>query len=251
MGRLTTTSHRLFHRHQTVPLLTLEVGPAALAELTAASLYVEKITEDGLSAPAARRVCHSTQTPPGAAGRLRRNGLDGGPSWIREWTRRISSSGAKVVEAACYSSTVKNASTTLCPNGQEQQNRSGIRRQLPDRRVLAGTHVAESSRATAGRWRSRASLRGRDHGASRFSPASTTRRTAHSAAPCVLAWDSDPDRGTGAGLRPPRYASLRRGQSEPERRGAVLRASCDGEPIKKIIDNTPLGGHAPPSSPRK
>jgi hypothetical protein len=72
MGRLTTTSHRLFHRHQTVPLLTLEVGPAALAELTAASLYVEKITEDGLSAPAAAPRVPLTQTPPGGTG-----GFDG------------------------------------------------------------------------------------------------------------------------------------------------------------------------------
>src|SRR5262249_1030940 len=50
-ARLQTTDHVVAHRYSTVPLLALEVGPSALAQLAAAPLHVERVVEDTLSVP--------------------------------------------------------------------------------------------------------------------------------------------------------------------------------------------------------
>jgi len=234
-ARLTTTSHRLFHRHQTVPLLTLEVGPAALAELTTASLYVEKITEDGLSAPAAAQSVPLSQTPPVPPG-----GFDGMGWMVAILDTGVDAThpfiGRKVVEAACYSSTVKNTSTTLCPNGQEQQIGPGSGVNCLIDTCWHGTHVAGIAAGNGGGVVFSGIAPGAEIMAiqvfSRFDNAADC----HGAAPCVLAWDSD----LIAGLE--RVYALRdthrfAAANLNLRGGGLSSASCDGEPIKKIIDN--------------
>src|SRR5438034_2117438 len=192
MGRLAATSHRLFHRHRTVPLLTLEIGPAALAELAAESLYVEKIVEDGLSAPALAQSVPLAQAQPAWTG-----GFDGTGWMVAVLDTGVDAThpfiAAKVVEAACYSSTVKHVSVTLCPNGQEQQTGPGAGVNCSIDTCWHGTHVAGIS---AGNGAGAAvPFSGVAPGAkimaiqvfSRFDKAADC----GGSAPCVLAWDSD------------------------------------------------------------
>lgn len=122
--------------------MALEVGPDALAELEASSFWVN-VVEDELHAPTL------FQSGP----------LIGGP---QAWSRGYDGTGTvvaivdtgvqathpflagKVVEEACYSSTVPNQSTTVCPNGTSQQTGPGSGVSCPrgDLGCWHGTHVA-------------------------------------------------------------------------------------------------------------
>ena len=141
MSRLATTPHRVIHRYRTVPLLALEVGTAGLAELTASSLEVESVVEDALSAPPATEIAPSTPAPATST-----DGFDGTGFMLAILDTGVDAThpflAAKVIEAACYSSTVENTSTTMCPNDQEQQTESGAGLNCPVDGCWHGTHVA-------------------------------------------------------------------------------------------------------------
>jgi subtilisin family serine protease len=144
---------------------------------------------------------------------------------------------AKVTEGACYSSTVKNTSTTLCPNGQEEQTGPGAGVNCPIDTCWHGAHVAGIAAGNgvgAG-----VSFSGVAPGAgimavqvfSRFDNSAECA----GAAPCVLAWDSD----LIAGLE--RVHALRAvhtfAAANLNLSGGLSTSSCDDEPIKLIIDN--------------
>jgi len=141
MSRLAKAPHRVVHRYRTVPLLTLEVGPAGLAELSASAMDVESVIEDALSAPAAMPMA-PTAPPPDASTR----GLDGSGFMVAILDTGVDAMhpflAGRVAEGACYSSTVRNTSTTVCPNGQEQQTGPGAGINCPVDLCWHGTHVA-------------------------------------------------------------------------------------------------------------
>ena len=233
MGRLNATSHRLFHRHQTVPLLTLEIGPSALAELSAASLDVEKITEDGLSAPAQAQTV--PMSLPAGTGSFDGTGwmvaiLDTGVDTTHPFI------GRKVAEAACYSSTVKNTSTTLCPNGQEQQIGPGSGVNCLIDTCWHGTHVAGIVAGNGGGVPFSGVASGADIMAIQVFSRFDNPADCNGAAPCVLAWDSDLIAGLERvyALRDThRFAAANLNLGG----GGLSSGSCDGEPIKRIVDN--------------
>jgi len=236
MGRLAATPYRLLHRYRTVPLLALEVGPAALDELAASSSQVERVVEDGLSAPTVAQTVPLIQAQQASTSRFDGTGwmvaiLDTGVDTTHPFIT------AKVTEAACYSSTARNTSTTLCPNGHEEQTGPAAGVNCPIDACWHGTHVAGIAAGNgvgAG-----VSFSGVAPGAeimaiqifSRFDNAAECAGSA----PCVLAWDSD----LIAGLE--RVHALRAvhtfAAANVNLSGGLSTSSCDDEPIKLIIDN--------------
>ena len=190
MSWLATTPHRVIHRYRTVPLLALEVRTAGLAELTASSLEVESVVEDALSAPPATQMAPSMPAP------FSTDGFDGTGFMLAILDTGVDAThpflAAKVIEAACYSSTVENTSTTMCPNDQEQQTVSGAGLHCPVDGCWHGTHVAgvaAGNGAAAG-----VSFSGVAPGAQIMAIQVFSRfdSSAHcaGATPCILAWDS-------------------------------------------------------------
>ena len=51
LSRLAGRGHRVLHQYSTVPLVALDVGPDALTELEASSLWVRRVVVDSLNAP--------------------------------------------------------------------------------------------------------------------------------------------------------------------------------------------------------
>src|SRR5262245_45548759 len=236
MSRLTKASHRVVHRYRTVPLLALEIGTSGLAELSASSTDVESVIEDSLSAPAAMPLVPTTPSLGASSG-----GFDGSGFMVAVLDTGVDAMhpvlAGRVAESACYSSTVRNTSTTVCPNGQEQQTGPGAAVNCLVDFCWHGTHMAglaAGNGAAAG-----VSFSGIAPGAqimavqvfSRFDG----RAQCAGAAPCVLAWDSD----LIAGLE--RVYMLRTvhafAAASLNVSGGPAASSCDGEPIKLVIDN--------------
>jgi subtilisin family serine protease len=236
LSRLAGRSHRILQQYSSVPLVALEVGPDALAELEASSLWVKRVVEDTLHAPSL------AQSVPLIGGDQAWNlGFDGSGMVIAIVDTGVESThpflAGKVVEEACYSSTVSGRSTTMCPNGQSQQTDPGAGVSCPLVSCGHGTHaagIAAGNGAGSG-----AAFSGVAKGAqlmavqvfSRFTNASDC----SGSAPCAVAWTSD----IIAGLE--RVYALRSSRSFSSVNLSLVGGSsttfCDGDPMKPIIDN--------------
>src|SRR5207253_7323810 len=127
---------------QTVPFLALEIGPDALARLQSAPV-VARVLEDGVA-----RASLAESVPRIGADRLWAQGFDGSGTVIAVLDTGVDSThpflANKVVEEACYSSTVAKHSKTFCPNGAEEQVGPGsaVPCPLDAQGCFHGTHVA-------------------------------------------------------------------------------------------------------------
>jgi subtilisin family serine protease len=237
LARLAKRNYRLLHQYSSVPFVTLEIGPDALAELEASSLWVARVVEDTVNAPTLPQ-----SVPLIGADQDWSRGFDGTGMVVAIVDTGVEVThpflAGKVVEEACYSSTVTGRSSTVCPNGLSQQIGPGAGVSCPlSSSCWHGTHVAGIAAGNGGG--AGVAFSGVAKGAqimavqvfSKF----TTASDCGGSAPCVLAWTSDIIAGLERvyavrGTRNLSSANLSIG-------GGTFTAPCDGDPTKSIIDN--------------
>src|SRR6266852_5983586 len=143
LSRLAQHPHRLVRRYVTTPLIALEVGPTALQELEVSGFMVKRVREDRIHKPVL-----FDSVPLIGADQAWAQGYDGTGTVVAIIDSGVDSThpflAGKVVEEACYSTTSGTQSTTLCPNGAQEQigPGAGINCPLEAQGCWHGTHVA-------------------------------------------------------------------------------------------------------------
>ena len=143
LDRLTRHPHRVLRRYLTTPLLALQVGPPALQELDAAGFLVKRVVEDRIHRPVLLDSVYLV-----GADQAWAQGFDGTGHVVAVIDSGVDSAhpflAGKVVEEACYSTTSGSRSTTLCPNGLDEQIGPGaaVNCPLDLEGCWHGTHVA-------------------------------------------------------------------------------------------------------------
>jgi len=235
LALLKGTHHRVHRRFQTVPFLALEIGPDALTRLQSAPV-VARVVEDVVA-----RASLAESVPRIGADKLWAQGFDGSGTVIAVLDTGVDSThpflANKVLEEACYSSTVGQRSTTLCPNGQEEQLGPGAGVNCSLSGCEHGTHVAgiaAGNGATAGK-----TFSGVAKGADLMAVQVFSRFNNFSdcgfLAPCIGAWSSDIIAGLErVYLLRDQYQFAAANLSLGE---GLFSSNCDQEPYKPAIDN--------------
>ena len=116
LGRLHKYNYRVVHQYDYVPLVALEIDASALAELEGAPMWVDRVFQDGIKTPLL------PESVPLIGGDVAwGRGFDGSGVVVAVLDTGVDSThpflAGKVVEEACYSSTLAKHSKTFCPNG--------------------------------------------------------------------------------------------------------------------------------------
>ncbi len=140
-SRLPAAGHRVLHQFQTVPYVALDVTPEALDALETSTDLVAQVMPDELLRPML------TESVPLIEGDVAWNaGYDGTGTTIAILDTGVDAShpflAGKVVEEACYSSTVPGTTQSVCPNGQDEQVGPGAAAPCSLSDCFHGTHVA-------------------------------------------------------------------------------------------------------------
>ena len=246
MSRLKKAHYRIVHRYTYVPLIALEIDAGALAEIEGAPIYVDRVFEDAIKQPI---LMDSVPIIGGdvAWGR----GFDGTGTTVAVLDTGVESTHpflqGKVVEEACYSSTLAGHSTTFCPNGAEEQvgPGSGVPCSLDAQGCFHGTHVAgiaAGNGATGGVPFSGVAPGAQIMAVQVFSKFTSFADCGFFNTPCVGAFTSD----LIAGLE--RVYELRAAHNiaavNLSLGAGAFTAACDSEPEKFIIDNLRSAGVA-------
>src|SRR5262249_15114415 len=143
LSKLPTGLVRAVRRFQTLPLLAIEVTPAALDVLETLDADLVRVMDDEILAPTTT-LGESVSLIEGDTAWAA--GYDGTGTTIAILDTGVDSThpflAGKVVGEACYSSTVAGTSVTMCPNGQDQQTGPGAAVPCPLPECIHGTHVA-------------------------------------------------------------------------------------------------------------
>jgi subtilisin len=236
LSRLARTRYRLLRQYQTVPLVALQVGSDAIAELEAASFWVKRVLPDTVKAPTLPQ-----SVPLVGADEAWIRGFDGTGLVIAIVDTGVESThpflAGKVVEEACFSSTVSGRSVALCPNGQDQQIGPGAGVNCPLSSCWHGTHVAgiAAGNGTGAGVSFSGVAKGAQLMAVQVFSEFTTFSDCGGTPPCILAYTSDIIAGLEhvynlRASRPFASANLSLG-------GGLFTSACDSEPEKAIIDN--------------
>src|SRR5262245_53732525 len=128
---------------ETAPYLALEVDADGLRQLESATSYVSRVLEDAVHMPLLPQ-----SVPLIEGNQAWAAGFDGTGSVVAILDTGVDKShpflAGKVVDEACFSSTVPLQTTTLCPNGQSSQfgAGAGLNCPLSVNGCFHGTHVA-------------------------------------------------------------------------------------------------------------
>jgi subtilisin family serine protease len=236
LSRLAKHPHRVLRQYLAAPVIALEVGPAALQELEAASFLVKRVVEDRLHAPVL-----VDSVPLIGADEAWARGFDGTGLVVAVIDSGVDSAhpflAGKVVEEACYSTTTRRRSTSLCPNGTDEQVGPGAAADCSLEGCWHGTHVAGI--AAGNGTPSDLAIWGVGRGASIMAVQIFSRFTRSAdcggAPPCIRAYTSD----ILAALE--RVYVLRTTHAfaavNMSLGGGLFSSTCDTEPYKPFIDN--------------
>jgi subtilisin family serine protease len=235
LSALDPAGHRLARRYQTVPFVALEATAAARAALNR-SPDVVRVFDDEIV-----RLVLAQSVPLIQGDQAWAAGYDGTGTTIAVLDTGVDAQHpflmGKVIDEACFSSTVPGTSQSVCPNGLEQQFGAGAGApcQLSD--CIHGTHVAgiaAGNGATAG-----VAFSGVAKGAHLMAvqvfSVITDATTCGGVAPCMGAFSSD----LIAGLEYVygRAGPLNVAAVNMSLGGSTFTAPCDDEPDKPVIDN--------------
>jgi subtilisin family serine protease len=234
LARLQGGGPRLLHRYQTVPYLALEVSASDLQALNSAGAAqdIVRVMDDAILRPVLAQSVPLVEGDQAWA-----TGYDGNGTTIAVLDTGVDGQhpflSGKLIEEACYSSTVAGSSQSFCPNGLNQQLGPGAAAPCSLADCLHGTHVAGIA-AGSGAAFSGVAKGARIMGVQVFSLILSPLNCGGTA-PCAGAYSSD----IIAGLeRVYAVAAARQIVAvNLSLAGGAFAAPCDDQPYKPIIDN--------------
>jgi len=245
LSQLASHRYRVLRRFVTSPLMALSVDSAALKALEASNLPIKRVMADRIHKPVLM-----DSVPLIGADQAWALGYDGSGQTVAVIDSGVDSAhvflAGKVIDEACFSTTTGSQTTSLCPNGADQQfgPGAGIYCSLDLEGCWHGTHVAG---IVAGDGRpADLPLSGVGRGASLmsiqvFSQINTV-LDCGGLPPCLGAFTSDILAALEHvyNLRTTHdFASVNMSLG-----GGLFTAACDDEPYKPFIDNLRAAGIA-------
>jgi subtilisin family serine protease len=236
LARLQGTAHRLIHRFQSVPYLAIEVDATALDALGNDGQDIVQVFDDAILRPVL-----AESVPLIEGDQAWASGYDGTGTTIAVLDSGVDAVhpflSGKVVEEACFSSTVSGLSQSFCPNGLDEQFGAGAAAPCSLDDCAHGTHVAgiaAGNGAASGQNFSGVAKGAQIMAVQVFSEVIDD-ESCGGAGPCAGAFESD----VIAGLEYVYQLSAARqiAAVNMSLAGDLFSQPCDNEPYKPIIDN--------------